>query len=747
MHDEPGTVHLFELITAAQMNRHLFTSTRPAHNVEHLPLHFVDALRGVHLVQASQPPVIRYQRLGLPFIRLQPRPDNFFAIVRPLLQLAAILVAAQIAFRRAHVNIINLPAYLAHAPAGDPPQQQLRINHKVHHQRRLVPILPQQTHQVLRLRHGPGKPVKHKTVRAIRLLDPLLHHLEHQRIGNQFAALHDGLGLYSQRRALGDILAEHVAGRKMRHTIITGQLLRLRTLSRARRPEKNHSAVQLLDGLAVRRRYAGLHLLPPAAQPALPRKPFVIPHDQLCFQLLHRIHGHADDDQQRRAAEIKLHAEPFQEPGREVAIEPAANAPSQVIQVNAGDQPFRQQANYREINGADEGKALQNLADMLAGGAPRPDTRDETAVLAHVVRELGRVEDDADVEEREQDNQYDVHQVIERLAKRDDLAEILDERVFSAKHQRCRGGKRQQRAGKNRRNHTAGIDAQRQVRGLPAHYLAADHALGVLHRDAPLAAFDEDDEGHDGHHEGDQGNQHQRGKWTPGSGFCQFVQVQDGARQPDNNAYKYDKRHAISDSALADLLAQPHDEGRTGGQGQNGHQHETETRMVNQGLAADVLALQRSGDGGGLDDAQQDRQIARVLRNFTAAEFAFFLQLLEIREHHGHQLQDDGRGDIRHDAERENGQTAQVAAAEHIEDAQDRTLPLLEKGFQHTGIDARRRDMRSDAIHREQRQGKQYPVPQIGDAEEVPERFDESVHNLALLHFLTLRPRMCHLPW
>ena len=64
---------------------------RSAHNVEHLPLHFIDALRGVDLVQASQPAVIRDQRLGLPFVRLQPGPDNFFAIIRPLLKLAAIL--------------------------------------------------------------------------------------------------------------------------------------------------------------------------------------------------------------------------------------------------------------------------------------------------------------------------------------------------------------------------------------------------------------------------------------------------------------------------------------------------------------------------------------------------------------------------------------------------------------------------------------------------------------------------------
>src|SRR5713226_1284685 len=390
-----------------------------------------------------------------------------------------------------------------------------------------------------------------------------------------------------------------------------------------------------------------------------------------------------------------------------------------MIQMDSGNQPFRQQTNQREIDGADEGQALQDLADVLAGGASRPDARNEPAVLAHVVRELGRIEDDADVEEREQNDQDDVNQVVKRLAEGDNLAEILDERVPGAEHQRRRGGKGQQRACKNRRNDAAGIDAQRQVRGLPAHHLAANHALGVLHRDAPLSTFHEDDEGDDSDHQDDQEDQGQGGKWAPGSGLRQFIEVHDGTRQADHNAYEYDERHAIADSALADLLAQPHDEGRAGGQGQNGHEHEARARMVDQGPAADVRALQRRGDGGGLG-------------NFAPAKLAFFLQLFEVWEHHGHQLEDDGRGDIRHDAERENRQAAQVAAAEQVEDSQNRTLPLLEKALQHAGVDARRGDMHADAVHREQRQGKQHPVPQIRDAEEVAERFDESVHNLPL---------------
>ncbi len=105
-----------------------------------------------------------------------------------------------------------------------------------------------------------------------------------------------------------------------------------------------------------------------------------------------------------------------------------------MVQMDTGDQPFRQQANQREIHGADQREALQNLADMLAGGASRPDARNEAAILAHVVREFRRVEDDADVEEREQDDQSYVDQVVQRLAEADGLAEIADELVFGAKH-------------------------------------------------------------------------------------------------------------------------------------------------------------------------------------------------------------------------------------------------------------------------------------------------------------------------
>ena len=45
------------------------------------------------------------------------------------------------------------------------------------------------------------------------------------------------------------------------------------------------------------------------------------------------------------------------------------------------------------------------------------------------------------------------------------------------------------------------VDAQRQVSRLATHHLAADNSLGVLHRNAPLASFDVDDERHDHDHD------------------------------------------------------------------------------------------------------------------------------------------------------------------------------------------------------------------------------------------------------
>ena len=128
-------------------------------------------------------------------------------------------------------------------------------------------MLRQQNLQVLRLCHGPRKTVEHEAVPAIRLLDAIRDHLEHQRIRHKLPARHDGLGLLSQRRAIGDILAQHVARGEMRNAAFLGELLALSALAGARRTEEDHRAIQRLDGLHVRAAQYRFHYRRPRNRP------------------------------------------------------------------------------------------------------------------------------------------------------------------------------------------------------------------------------------------------------------------------------------------------------------------------------------------------------------------------------------------------------------------------------------------------------------------------------------------------
>ena len=65
-----------------------------------------------------------------------------------------------------------------------------------------------------------------------------------------------------------------------------------------------------------------------------------------------------------------------------------------------------------------------------------------------------------------------------------------------------------------------------------------------------------------------------------------------------------------------------------------------------------------------------DGHVARPLRDLAAAELAFLLQLGQRLIDDGEQLEDDRRRDVRHDAEREDRQLAQVAAGEEIDQAE-----------------------------------------------------------------------------
>src|ERR1700730_17937362 len=77
-----------------------------------------------------------------------------------------------------------------------------------------------------------------------------------------------------------------------------------------------------------------------AANPsALRGKSVVMTHDQLRFNLVHRVHCHPHHNQQRGAAKVKIHSQAIQHPVGH-ALEECPQWPEQMVQVNAGNHPL-----------------------------------------------------------------------------------------------------------------------------------------------------------------------------------------------------------------------------------------------------------------------------------------------------------------------------------------------------------------------------------------------------------------------
>src|SRR5262249_54750214 len=106
--------------------------TRLSHNLHDVMRHFVNALRRIHSAKPAEPPVIRRQRSGLFLVRRKPRTDDLFAVVWPLLQCAAVIIATAFDPGWAFEDVVDLSTHLAHPPAGDAPKEQPRIDYEVH---------------------------------------------------------------------------------------------------------------------------------------------------------------------------------------------------------------------------------------------------------------------------------------------------------------------------------------------------------------------------------------------------------------------------------------------------------------------------------------------------------------------------------------------------------------------------------------------------------------------------------------
>ena len=89
--------------------------------------------------------------------------------------------------------------------------------------------------------------VEQEALFAVPVANALRDHRDHDLVADEAASLHHGLDLLAELRAVFDLLAEHVARRKLRCAVELHQSLGLRALTGAGRSKQNdpHDAVPL----------------------------------------------------------------------------------------------------------------------------------------------------------------------------------------------------------------------------------------------------------------------------------------------------------------------------------------------------------------------------------------------------------------------------------------------------------------------------------------------------------------------
>src|SRR5262249_2045943 len=184
-----------------------------------------------------------------------------------------------------------------------------------------------------------------------------------------------------------------------------------------------------------------------------------------------------------------------------------------------------------------------------------------------------------------------------------------------------------------------------------------------------------------------------------------------------DNAGEDQQRHSIAHTALGNLLTQPHNKDAAGGQGKNGHQNEPVSRVRYE--VAGLLQADR--DPERLYSTKAERQVARPHGDFLAAQLAFFLQLRQRFINHGQQLQNNGRRDVRHDAECEDGHAPELPAGKQIDESEQRAAVLLNELLKKLRVDSRNRDMPTDAVNGEKRKREKNALAQIRNPKNIGE--------------------------
>ena len=150
--------------------------------------------------------------------------------------------------------------------------------------------------------------------------------------------------------------------------------------------------------------------------------------------------------------------------------------------------------------------------------------------------------------------------------------------------------------------------------------------------------------------------------------------------QARQNADGDDQRNTVADAAFGNLFAEPHQQHRARGEDErrlNAVEPDVRGRIEHQ--VATVPAGKKfsrifpaDGHHQSLPEAKQDRQVTAILNDLGAATF-FAGEFAEGRNDGGQKLDNDGRADVGHDAQRADSAMLQRATGKKTVHPQHRT--------------------------------------------------------------------------
>src|SRR6476659_5595963 len=181
----------------------------------------------------------------------------------------------------------------------------------------------------------------------------------------------------------------------------------------------------------------------------------------------------------------------------------------------------------------------------------------------------------------------------------------------------------------------------------------------------------------------------------------------------------------MADPALGDQLAHPHEQRAAAGQRDNDQEHLREGALADHALPPEAGRAEQEDVAERLREGQHDGQIARVLRDLLLADLALLLEPLERRHDHREQLQDDRGRDVGHDPQREQGQAGEAPAGEEVEEAEDvRSSDAVEAVLHRIRVDARRGDVGTEPVERQDPRREEQLLPDLLNAEGVENRLE-----------------------